>query len=264
MKNPLSIDHIVIMVNDLPASQRDYAALGFTVLNGGTHADNPTYNALITLADGAYLEIIALQPGKESEPQSARLQKWVAASPGLVDIALLPTDIEADILAARSRGLTVEDAEQGGRLRPDGVKLIWQTANIPGSGLPFLCGDVTERHLRVPTGAAQQHANGVVGIADVTIAVRNLLNSAKQYEALLGVAPVPTPIDETLQAKVTQFSLGNTTLTLAEPSQADSPLQAYLDRAGERPYRLTFKTKSPEPPRDLPLNQTHQARIRLI
>jgi hypothetical protein len=31
--------------------------------------------------------------------------------------------------------------------------------------LPFWCGDVTPRSLRVPEGAHRQHANGVQGIA---------------------------------------------------------------------------------------------------
>ena len=49
-----AIDHIVILVNDLQAAIDDYAALGFSVAPGGTHADGATHNALIIFADDTY------------------------------------------------------------------------------------------------------------------------------------------------------------------------------------------------------------------
>eukprot|EP01041_Mallomonas_annulata_P028533 gene28533-50396_t len=45
-------------VADLDAAVADYASLGFTVLPGGEHPRG-SRNALVVLADGAYLEIIA-------------------------------------------------------------------------------------------------------------------------------------------------------------------------------------------------------------
>src|SRR5262245_34715412 len=137
MITSFKIDHIVIMVADLAAAIKGYTSLGFTVLEGGSHAGNPTHNALVVFEDGVYLEIIALRPG-DNTPRSSRLQKWIQASPGLVDMALLPQDIEADVIAARQRGVAIEDARPGGRLRPDGQQIVWKTANLFGEGLPFL------------------------------------------------------------------------------------------------------------------------------
>ena len=67
----LGVDHLVIGVGDLGAAMRDYAALGFSVVPGGRHAAG-THNALIALADGAYLELVAFH-----EPYPAH--RWWAA-----------------------------------------------------------------------------------------------------------------------------------------------------------------------------------------
>jgi catechol 2,3-dioxygenase-like lactoylglutathione lyase family enzyme len=260
MATPFKIDHIVIMVNDLAAARQDYTALGFTVVDGGSHAANPTHNLLIIFADGGYLEIIALRPGAGA-PRSARLQKWLQAGPGLVDFALLPPDIEADIIRGRRQGLLIEAAAPGGRLRPDGQQIAWKTANLKGAGLPFFCADVTPRSLRVPGGPARQHPNGVTGLADITIAIADLAASQRQYWALLDTDPQPAGAIP--DAKTTHFSLGPTTITLAQPATPASPLQAYLASGGERPYHLTLYTTQSIPTLNLDLTQTHHARISL-
>src|SRR5262245_35559824 len=212
MPTSLKIDHIVIMVDDLATAIQDYSGLGFTVLEGGAHAGNPTHNALVIFQDGVYLEIIALRPG-DSSPRSSRLQKWVQAGPGLVDFALLPQAIEADIAAARARGPVIEDAHPGGRIRPDGQELAWKTANLAGAGLPFFCADVTPRALRVPEGEVRQHANGATDVADLTIAVSDLEASTAQYQALLGLEPRYNQA-AVQGARVASFTLEATTLTL--------------------------------------------------
>jgi hypothetical protein len=41
-------------------------------------------------------------------------------------------------LVTEARGLLLD----GGRVRPDGERLRWQTARSPSADLPFLCGDL--------------------------------------------------------------------------------------------------------------------------
>jgi hypothetical protein len=261
MPTHFKIDHIVIMVEELAGAMADYASLGFTVLEGGVHADSPTHNALVILADGVYLEIIALRPGA-TMPGSSRVQKWVERSPGLVDMALLPGDIEADIAAARRRGLEIEAAQPGGRLRPDGQRIAWKTANL-GPGLPFFCADVTPRSLRVPEGEARQHPNGVIGAREVVIAVTSLAASIDQYRALLGVEPQVGRLQAAPDAETASFALDNAFITLAQPSDPGSPLHAYLAQGGQRPYSFTLRTVNPTAQGDLDLSLTHGAHITL-
>jgi catechol 2,3-dioxygenase-like lactoylglutathione lyase family enzyme len=166
----LGIDHVVILVNDLTQAIDDYTALGFTVTPGGEHADGSTHNALIVFADGSYLELLAFQrPTPEHH-----WWRHVEIGEGLIDWALLPDAISEDIEAARDAGVPFTGPIPGGRLRPDGQQIAWEMGFPQMQGLPFLCGDITPRALRVPDGAARKHANGAVGIATITIAVNDI------------------------------------------------------------------------------------------
>ena len=258
-----AIDHLVILVNDLEAAIADYGALGFTVIPGGEHTGGATHNALVIFADDSYLELIAF---KRAEPDH-RWWRHVAVGEGLVDFALLPGAIEQDIADARARGLMVEGPSPGGRLRPDGQQVSWQLGSPPTPDLPFLCGDVTPRELRVPLGAVREHPNGVVGIAGLAVAVADLEESAARYRALLGrepVADLPQPPDG---AHFLAFELGRAALTLAAPMgegpSADA-LRARLDTRGEGPYALALRTSHATSVGTLDQALTHGVPIELV
>ncbi|GAB4201778.1 MAG: VOC family protein [Roseiflexaceae bacterium] len=248
----LAIDHLVILVRDLAVASADYAALGFTVTPGGTHTDGATHNALVALADGSYFELIAFL---REAPQHRWWQHTVAGE-GLVDFALVPDDIEAVIAGAHGRGLDLNGPQDGGRLRPDGQRVAWRSGWASSTDLPFLCADVTPRELRVPPGAARQHANGVSGIAELTVAVRDLTASSTRYQALLGYPPLA--LDGGQRAT---FALGTTRLHLAAPTRDDAALLAHLEQRGEGPYALTC-TRSGAP-QTLDLALTHNVPIHL-
>jgi catechol 2,3-dioxygenase-like lactoylglutathione lyase family enzyme len=197
------IDHIVILVRDLPAAMDDYTTLGFTVTPGGIHAGGATHNALVTFADGSYLELIAFR----HEAPDHIWWRYTAEGEGLIDFALLPDAIDKDVAAARARGLAIADPFAGGRERLDGVRIAWKTARPATPDLPFLCGDITPRGLRVPTGAACHHANGVTGIARVLVATRDPAASAARYRALLGIEGVTV-------AEGVSFPLGSSAILL--------------------------------------------------
>lgn len=221
----LSLDHVVIAFHDLAGAVADYEALGFTVLPGGEHTHGASHNALIVFADGAYIELIAF---RRPNPEFRWWRVLSEAGDGLVDFALLPGDIAADVAAAKARGLELEGPTDGGRLRPDGERLEWRTARAATSDLPFLCGDVTPRHLRVPEGDVRRHANGALGVAGIGVAVENTEVSAWRYAALLGIPGVPgAPID-----------LGNgQSVSLLGPDHAAAALAA----RGEGPVSLALR-----------------------
>jgi hypothetical protein len=103
---------------------------------------------------------------------------------GLVDFALLPRDIAATVAAARSRGLAGLPDRPADARAPDGVRIEWQSARPSTSDLPFLCFDVTPRALRVPEGEVRRHANGALGIPEVTVSVGDLPATLERYRAL--------------------------------------------------------------------------------
>jgi catechol 2,3-dioxygenase-like lactoylglutathione lyase family enzyme len=178
-----ALDHVVIAVGDLERTIADYRALGFTVVPGGRHPGRTSHNALVVFEDGAYLELIAW-----TAPNAA--ERWnvehVKHGDGFMDFALIPEDVPRAIAEAQARGLVMNGPIDGGRVRPDGRELKWQTARQTTFDLPFLCGDVTPRELRVPEGDARRHDNGALGVSKVVVAVKDLEASRKRYSALLG------------------------------------------------------------------------------
>jgi catechol 2,3-dioxygenase-like lactoylglutathione lyase family enzyme len=246
-----AIDHIVILVTDLAAAVDDYTALGFTVTPGGEHTGGATHNALVIFADDTYLELIAF---KRPAPEH-QWYRQATIGEGLIDFALLPTAIEADLAAARERGLAIEGPFAGGRLRPDGQQVAWQTGRASTPDLPFLCGDVTPRVLRVPDGAARRHANGVDGIARLTVAVADLGASVTRYRALLGAA------ERDVAPGTASFALGDAALILATPDAGSPELSEQLRDRGEGPFALVLRGAG----RDATLDRrlTHGARIDL-
>ncbi|HWQ11171.1 MAG TPA: VOC family protein [Roseiflexaceae bacterium] len=229
-----AIDHLVILVNDLDSAVADYATLGFTVAPGGEHTGGATHNALVPFQDGSYLELIAFL----REEPGHRWARHRAIGEGLVDFALLPDAIVEDIAAARARGLEIKGPTPGGRTRPDGQQVAWLLGEPATPDMPFLCADVTPRELRVPPGDARMHANLASGIAELTVAVRDVQASAARYRALLGSEPV------VLDEHTVSFGLGTARITLAAPASdapADSAIRARLETRGEGPLAFALR-----------------------
>lgn len=288
----LSLDHIVIRVKDLERTIADFESLGFTVQRGGTHADGATHNALIGLTDGSYFELISFL-------RDAPQHRWWDANDrigdGFVDFALLPASVNtvaATIDATHARGVRYEGPIDGGRLRPDGAHLAWQIGKPATSDLPFLCGDLTPRDLRVAPGDVRRHRNGVLGVSSLSVAVRDLRASVARYRALLGES---LSIHEGHLAgygvSFASVPLGNTTITLLAPTpqgtssdhhaaghaiqdaanRADgSPgnlvrdLHDHLAQRGEGVFGVTLSTRNEAFARALPLTATHGAHIEIV
>lgn len=248
----LAIDHLVILVEDLAEAVEDYEALGFYVSPGGEHTDGATHNALISFADGTYLELLAFK----AEAPEHRWWRHRAAGEGLIDFALLPGDVEADVAAARARGLPIVGPVPGGRERPDGVRIAWKTAVADAPELPFLCADVTPRELRVPPPG--HHANGASGIFRVTVAVRDVEASAARYAALLGAAPLVEPGRRL-------FKLGPSYIALQEPGAGaleHAAVEARLERRGEGVASIALRRDGfATVPRTLDPELTHGVRM---
>jgi hypothetical protein len=158
----------------------------------------------------------------------------------------------------------------GGRTRLDGQQLIWKTARAQTNDLPFLCGDVTPRVLRVPDGAVRQHANGVIGIASITIAVQDLALSVERYQLLLNTPPLAQTAIAGLGANIAVFQLGTTHVILACPTDAEpvggatKALQTQLDRRGEGPFAVALCTTPAARMGVLDAKLSHHARLELI
>ena len=173
------LDHVVFVARDLNAAIADHRRRGFTVTPGGEHAGGVTRNALITFRDGSYLELVGFNDLSRS--LSHRWWKVAADGGGLADFALLSDDLAAD--SAALADLIKTPPKEGGRVRPDGVELKWRAAFLTPP-LPFVIEDLTARDLRVPGGAAAEHANGATGIASVVIGAVDIADIEWRYATL--------------------------------------------------------------------------------
>ncbi|MEZ5766030.1 MAG: VOC family protein [Xanthobacteraceae bacterium] len=181
-------------------------------------------------ADGSYFELIAYRRPR----RMCAGGKSCRARGGFVDFALLPEDVDGDLAAARARGLALNGPFAGGRLRQDGARLDWKIVRPATSDLPFWCGDVTPRELRVPTGEMRAHANGVTGIASVTVAVRDAAASAGRYAALVGSEKVRQ------RDGLSRVALAGCEIVLADDAQAGTHIAA----RGEGPMSLALRGAS--------------------
>jgi catechol 2,3-dioxygenase-like lactoylglutathione lyase family enzyme len=241
------LDHIVIAVADLDAAVADYRKLGFTVYPGGTHHGGASHNALVVFADGSYFELIAyLKPS----PEVRWWKVLSAAGEGFVDFALNPGNTVQDAAAARERGLEIDGPTDGGRLRLDGVRLDWQIVRPHSTDLPFWCGDVTPRNLRVPEGDMRKHDNGVTGISRVVVAVADLAASKARYRALLGTEPKAAADDAAL------VMIGDFVIDLLGPNNGAA--RNAIESRGEGPIAVILHGRTS---RHLTPALTHGARL---
>jgi hypothetical protein len=242
---PSSIDHLVIISDDLNTAIANARKAGFTVVPGGTHGDGNTHNALIGFEDAAYIELIA--PTEQGRNAEHRWFGRLRDGGGFVDVCLLGEDLETEIAAIRDRGIDYPDPFDMARETPDGTRIAWKLSTPPGAvgekGWPFIIEDTTPRNLRVPHEREQVlHLNGATGVAGVTVLVDDLDRASKEYEAILGTPgqPLHSPLDDSVLGTV--FPLGSHWILLTVPGSHDT--REYLERFGQGPYRLTLRTHS--------------------
>ncbi len=108
----VDLDHVILGINDLQRGIAVFGRLtGVTPQPGGEHPGRGTHNALVSLGDGRYLEIVA---PISTHPDS---------------------NISALVARLRSNGFTISDPAAGSRRRPDGTLLSWQIASVDDSTL---------------------------------------------------------------------------------------------------------------------------------
>jgi catechol 2,3-dioxygenase-like lactoylglutathione lyase family enzyme len=252
-----SLDHAVIAVSDLEQAISEFTKLGFTVLRGGEHPRRGSVNALIVFHDGTYFELIAFPKPVADFRWWQILQK---AGPGLVDFAVLPANMERDLEEAKARGFESGPIEPGGRVTPEGKRAEWQTARPPTSDLPFLCGDLSPRPLRVPEGPVRDHVNGALGIAKIVVAVSNIAKSTARYKALL-----PQSAVQGENGSATRFLCEPGMIELREPKRGapEAPeLAAHLGKRGEGPFAISLRSAQGSQSLDPALTQG--ARLRFV
>ena len=151
---PTMLDHILLGSNDLNAGINFVEErTGVRAAMGGVHPGRGTRNALLSLGERRYLEIIAPDPAQDKVPDFASplVQKLKSLStPRLVGWADHPGNIEALAAKLKVAGVAFAGPRDGSRARPDGRLLKWKTLNLTDDHdgiLPFFIEwDATSIH----------------------------------------------------------------------------------------------------------------------
>lgn len=131
---PTDLDHILLGVSDLDhgiAFMEERS--GVRAMFGGVHPGRGTRNALLSLGQRRYLEIIAPDPAQLSSATHAesmgdhlkafaepRLIGWAAHTLNLMDV----------VKKAAAAGIAIENPREGSRARPDGKVLRWKSSAL--------------------------------------------------------------------------------------------------------------------------------------
>lgn len=136
---PSLLDHILLGCSDLDSGIAFVEErTGVRAAIGGVHPGRGTRNALLSLGERRYLEIIAPDPAQHGAPDSYGLQKLDA--PRLIGWAAHPADIQALANRLAQLGIVADGPTPGSRKRPDGRLLQWKTLNLKDTAagvLPF-------------------------------------------------------------------------------------------------------------------------------
>ncbi|PRP74404.1 hypothetical protein PROFUN_10302 [Planoprotostelium fungivorum] len=173
------LDHLVLLVpREVLDQPPESLTTVFSLYPGGQHADGKTFNTLILLEDGVYIELIAFSTENLKEGH------WWGSMPnGWIDWALLgePSDDVRKSLTGTILHPIVDSPLQGkmfhtvshhkveGReetaKRYDGRGVDNRRGNVP-----FWCHDLTDRTLRVPPPPSP-HPSKVTSIRQLTFIV---------------------------------------------------------------------------------------------
>jgi len=166
-ESPALLDHVILGCNDLDAGI-DFVQerTGVRAAPGGTHPDRGTSNALLSLGERHYLEIMA--PTLNGKP----VQAWAArqleilkglTSPRLMGWAVHPNDIDSLARKFRESGIEVLGPWPGSRVRSDGRVISWRSFSLAEdrhSLLPFFIewsADSVHPSSDAPSGCHIEH-----------------------------------------------------------------------------------------------------------
>jgi hypothetical protein len=138
---PDELDHMLLGSSDLDRGITFVEQhLGVKAIVGGVHPGRGTQNALLSLGQRHYLEIIAPDPAQPDSKSARRSQLEKLSEPRLLEWAAHPGDLSSFAKRLGEAGLAFEGPTPGSRKRPDGRLLQWQTLNLKDNAsglLPF-------------------------------------------------------------------------------------------------------------------------------
>jgi len=160
---PTLLDHILLGSNDLPrgiefVEQRTGVRAAF----GGVHPGRGTQNALLSLGERRYLEIIAPDPAQPGVKNPIASNLHSLTEPQLIGWAAHPGSVPEFAEKLRAAGIKFDGPTPGSRKRPDEQLLRWRVVSLADTAsglLPFFIEwsqDSAHPSVDAPKGCALQ------------------------------------------------------------------------------------------------------------
>jgi hypothetical protein len=126
---PALLDHIILGCSDLDTGiEFVHDGTGVLPAMGGVHPGRGTRNALLSLGERRYLEIIAPDPAQTEIAHFPQVRSM--KDPRLIGWAVHPPDITALAKQLQENKVEFAGPSDGSRKRPDGHVLSWKTINL--------------------------------------------------------------------------------------------------------------------------------------
>lgn len=153
------IDHIAFASFDVDEGVALVEALtGVRAAPGGPHPGIGTHNAMLSLGDDTYLEIIGKDPNQPEPKRERPFGLDATSAPRLASFAIHPDAGETidDVSAVlREAGYDQGPVQSMSRVKPDGEEIHWRLTLASSPGLiPFIIewGDTPNPATVTPTG----------------------------------------------------------------------------------------------------------------
>lgn len=129
-KSERALDHLLLGIADLDQGiEWVRRKTGISATMGGSHPGVGTRNALFSLGNRQYIEIISIDPMQQETSPRADLVRGLK-TPRLITWAAATPDIDSIKRLAVHSGYSVEGPSDGSRVKTDGTRLKWKTLSL--------------------------------------------------------------------------------------------------------------------------------------
>lgn len=193
------IDHLLYGSPDLETGIAEIEGVtGVRPAYGGQHLGLGTHNALLSLGDHTYLEVIAPDPAQAGLGAQFPYGIDALARPALRAWAAAPNEIEEALRRGREAGLDLSEVADHSRRAPDGSEVRWRMATRVSAEagvavLPFLIDWGTSVH------PAERAPHGV-RLVDLKVLSPNPKDVNRLLRAIGVTVPVVASEEPGLQA----------------------------------------------------------------
>lgn len=235
------LDHACYAGRNLAELRQRFFRLGLASEYGGCHA-TATHMALVTFADGSYIELLAPADGTSHTSIQHKWGQLILADAGPCAWAVRVPSVTDELKRLARMGKPVSGPTPGARVKPDGRRLEWESGYVlpdaPGALLPFFISDITGYQYRIAPSSIGNKA--FEGIAKVLIAVSEIESSIREFREAHDLDLPEIEENEFLQARLASFAGSPVILAMA---LGPSELAERTTKYGNRPAAFLLSTK---------------------